>query len=137
MFFILQAQWDLTVCFECVLSSPRAGAPSADPPLGLSLTALTSGGCSEVRIQRSYIADDFTKVKIISWCLRPCSFPPCPLLLVYLGSWFLYFLLCHTTSQPGFLLDLTRPSPQPALCGPFSTLTCHGRLHVPSGHDLD
>lgn len=41
MFFILQAQWDLTVCFECVLSSPRAGAPSADPPLGLSLTALS------------------------------------------------------------------------------------------------
>lgn len=141
MFFILQAQWDLTVCFERVLSSPRAGAPSADPPLSLSLTALSDFcwvlGSSKFASNVPTSLMILPKSRSSPGCLRPCSFPPCPLLLVYLGSWFLYFLLCHTTSQPGFLLDLTRPSPQPALCGPFSTLTCHGRLHVPSGHDLD
>lgn len=107
------------------VEQPAGRAPSAGPPLGLSLT---SGGRCQVRSWRSYIADGFT-----------VSRPPPSLLLPALPT-------SAPSSRPVVLVLSPGPRhtaarlsgrphcpPQPALCGLPSTSTCHSRNRVPSG----
>lgn len=101
---------------ECTLSNPRAGAPSADPPLGLPLTALSACRWVLPRSRRTFLhRQGFYQSQDHLPAASTLVPPPTPAFASLSRFLVLAFspLPPHPTSQPGFLADLTHRERKP------------------------